>query len=407
MSGHLTIVSCGLGPDDLTARHREAVTRADVLAGGERLLAWFPEFAGERVPVGAHALEVVDRVAAMAADRRVAVLASGDALFFGIARLFVGKVEAAALTVIPNVTAAQAALARLQVPWHAARFFSVHGRSGVLPWRTVLRAPVAVIYCDSTRPPATVARALITAHAASALRPAAVAEHLGGDQERVQRGTLAELANAESGGMSMLILCDADDGTSRIRPELPLGLADEVYEHERGLITHPEVRAIALSKLRLRPGVLWDLGAGTGSVSIEACCLCEGLHAYAVEAKPERCGMIRANAAQAGCADYEVVQNDILAAIPGLPAPDRVFVGGGGNELARIVARAFEVLRPAGALVAAAVLEESRSALAAALPDALHEAVEVSIRRSAPVGGGSLMRPHNPVCLFVFRKAPA
>ena len=159
--GSLTVVSCGLGTDDLTQVHQNAIADAEVLAGGDRLLAWFPGFKGETVSIGAHAIKTAANLISMAQTRHIVVLASGDSLFFGIARLFVGKMAPNHLRILPNVTAAQAALARLALPWHRARFFSVHGRRTALRWRDILRAPIGVVYSDDKRPPSLVAAALV------------------------------------------------------------------------------------------------------------------------------------------------------------------------------------------------------------------------------------------------------
>jgi precorrin-6Y C5,15-methyltransferase (decarboxylating) len=127
----------------------------------------------------------------------------------------------------------------------------------------------------------------------------------------------------------------------------------------------------------------------------------------AVEAKPERCEQIRRNAAQAGCQDYRVVHGDILAVLPSLAAPSRVFIGGGGTQVAAIVEQSWERLLPGGRIVAAAVMEQTRSALVSALAGVERETVEVAIRRAAPLGAGSLMKPENPITLHTFSKADA
>ncbi len=399
---HIVIISCGLGPESLTALQRAAVLSADVLSGGERLLSWFPEFCGERVPIGAHAVDTVTDLVKRAETGTVAVLASGDSLFFGIARLFLHCVPATSLKILPNVTAAQAALSELCIPWEKARFFSVHGRDAVLPWREVLRAPLAVVYCDSRRSPASVAAALIAAHPASAGRAAAVAVALGSSESRVSTSTLGAICTDDAAGMSMLILLSHDSAATI--PVVPLGQSDDCFAHEGGLITHPEVRAVALSKLSLRGGVLWDLGAGSGSVSVEAAGLCPGLRVYAVERKASRCEQIRENATAAGLAEYEVIEGEIIDSIAGLPAPDAVFVGGGGKELAQVVAQGYELLRPGGVLVAAAVLEESQAALHASLPGVEPDICQLSISHSSRLGEGTLMRPQHAIYLFSFRK---
>jgi len=386
----------------LTARHHAAVESADVLAGGDRLLAWFPAFSGRRVAVGAHALETVMELVTLAETQHVTVLASGDALFFGIARLFVGRVPPDSLIILPNVTAAQAGLSRLSLPWHRARFFSVHGRKSTLRWREILRSSVAVVYCDSRRPPPAIASMLAESYPAAAERSAAIVADLGTENEHIQYGTLQSLSSATCSGMSMLILKEAD--ALAMVPPLPLGQADEAFAHENSPITHPEVRAVVLSKLRLRSGVLWDLGAGSGSVSIEASGLCEYLRVFAVEQDAERCRQIERNAVNAGVIRYRVQQGDILTALPNLPSPDSVFVGGGGGDLPAIVEQAYAALKPGGVLVATAVLEESRARLLACLPDRPRQICQVAVTRSDSLGPGTIMRPENGVTIFAFRK---
>lgn len=405
MTGHITIISCGLGSKNLTARHYKIVNNADVLAGGDRLTAWFPNFAGEVISIGAHALETVEHIVKTAKDKNVTILASGDALFFGIARLFLDKVPGDKLTILPNITAAQAALSHLHTPWQSAKFFSVHGRSASLPTLQILRESVAVIYCDSIRTPGNVATELINSYPGCSLRSAAIAAKLGTEEEFIKCSTIKALAESDCRGMSMLILLPIEHKLlQRMTPALSLGVPDEKYEHEANLITHAEVRAVVLSKLQIRPGIMWDLGAGSGSVSVEAAGLCRDIKVYAVEAKKHRCDHIKQNAFKTGCSQYEVTQGDILESIDNLPRPHIIFIGGGGIRIRDIVTKAYQSLLPGGTLVATSVLEETRSALMEVMPKVERCTVELSVRRSVPLGKSKMMKPDNPVCIFTFKK---
>ena len=399
----LTIVGCGMGPADLTPQHHAAVDAADLLVGGPRLLAWFPNFVGETQPIAAHATSTVEGVIQQAATKRITVLASGDALFFGIARLFLGRLPAEQLTILPNVTAAQTAASRLHLPWASLRTVTVHGRTDALPWRTILGAEGSVIYCDHHRTPAVVAGQLVQAWPAVANRPATIVANLGAN-ERIEAGTLGELQASDCGGMSMLVLPPVPPPLRHQLPPLPLGRDDATYAHQRGLITHPEIRAIVLSKLQVGPGVLWDLGAGSGSVSVEAAGLCESLHVEAVEAKAERCDQIRDNATAAGCRHYHVTHGDSLACLPDLPDPRAIFVGGGGAQVEAIVTAAWARLLPGGNLVVAAIMEQTKLALQATLPTVPRDLLEIAVRRATPLGTGTMLKPDNPVSLFIFRK---
>ena len=401
--GHLTIVSCGVSPENLTSRHREAIENADVLAGGRRLLDWFPEFPGEVTEIGRDAADNAAELAIKARDHRVTVLASGDALFFGIARRFVSLLPETDITILPNITAAQAALAQLRIPWESARFLSVHGRPTTIPWGDILRASPAVVYGDSVRTPVLVAKELVAQYPECAEREAAVIEDLGG-ANLVRRATLRKLACSECGGLSMLILFGPGSEGSIDAPSIRFGAMDDTYVHDGRLITHPEIRAVVLSKLRIGPGVLWDLGAGSGSVGIEAGGLCRGVTVYAVEKNGKRCRQIEDNARRAGLADINVVQDDIRQAMPRLPCPQGVFIGGGGQDIADIVTDAFGALRPGGRLVAVAVLLETRRRLDQVLVQHRLEMIEIEVRRLIPVARSAMLKPDNPVSMFVFEK---
>jgi precorrin-6Y C5,15-methyltransferase (decarboxylating) len=242
---------------------------------------------------------------------------------------------------------------------------------------------------------------LLRFHPGSAVRPAAAAENLGMDTERIERGTLESLSKMSCGGLSVLLLLPG--GTA---PGLPLGLPDSSYEHGGRLITHPQARAVALSALRLRPGVLWDLGAGSGSVGIEAAGLCEFICVYAAEKSPERCRQITANAAAEGLASYFLREGDILKVTESFPDPDMVFIGGGGAELPQIVELCKKHLRPDGVIVAASVTLESAAALAPFLkaePEAW-EVVTLSVSVSENLAGSRLMRAENPVSFYIYTK---
>lgn len=403
MNGSIVIVSCGVSPADLTMRQRDEVAHADVLAGGRRLLDWFPEFKGEKTILGAHTGETVAQLVTRSRDARVVVLASGDALFFGIGRLFAERMDPGRLTILPNITAAQAALARLCLAWENARFFSVHGRDNPLPWRAILQAPLAVVYTDPARTPSVVAASLMQHWPAARGRQAAVVADLGSPTERCVTGTLAEIAEVATSGLAMLIVRPDE---SVLTPPLSLGLEDDVYDREADLITHPEIRAVALAKLRLGPGVMWDVGAGSGSVGIEAAGLCEGLAVYAIEKEKSRCAQIRHNAAASGCSAVSVVEGMAPDALATLPAPRSVFVGGGGTNVSVIVKGAFHRLLPGGSLVASAVLLETRARLLDCLQDHRIEMVEIEVRRARALGQGHRLEPGNPVALFVYRKEP-
>ncbi len=182
-----------------------------------------------------------------------------------------------------------------------------------------------------------------------------------------------------------------------------MGLADEEYAHEGGMITSSEVRAVALSKLHVAPGVMWDIGAASGSVGLEAGALCDQLTVYAIEQKENRARHIRQNAARVGVA-AQVINKNALDAMAELPPPRCVFLGGGGAQVGEILTAAFECLCPGGRIVAAAVMQETEAQLTATHPLYRTEIVDVSVHHAKQTRAGTRMVPANPVKLYCFQK---
>jgi precorrin-6Y C5,15-methyltransferase (decarboxylating) len=230
-------------------------------------------------------------------------------------------------------------------------------------------------------PPEAVAKELLATGAGH--RRAVVCTRLGLPDESVTDADLETVAAGSFDPLSVLLLLA---GTPSAK-QLAWGLPDDTYRHRAGMITHAEVRAVALGKLGLPPaGVLWDVGAGSGSVSAECTGLCPGLTVYAVERNPEDCARIAANAPGA-----HLVQGDAPGCLEGLPDPDRAFVGGGGlGVLDAVLAR----LRPGGKVVATfAALDR-----AAAAADRLGSMVQISASRGARLPDGGLrLVAENPV----------
>lgn len=381
----------------------------ELLFGSKRLLAAI----GPGLPPGCECVELGADLAAVLArklaergERRTAVLASGDPLYCGIGGTLRRLAPEAEFHFHPAPTAFQELFARLGEPWEHVQLFSLHGDSAFLPWRSMLRSPLAAIYGDAKRSAQCLAAELIACFPDASSRYAAAGCDLGLPEEAVVRGTLGELAANPAADRSLSVLALLPGGMNAI-PEFPLGLNDENYLHGKNMITHPEVRAIAVAKLRPAPGVLWDLGAGSGSVGLEAAGLCPELELFAVERNPERFAELETNFRREGLKHARAVCGEILDRVAGLPDPDRVFVGGGGRELEAIIGKAFERLKPGGILVATAVLAESVATLCRILPEFRSELLTINLSRGVPLCGQTLFKAENPITLAVFRKEAA
>lgn len=413
--GSLTILSCGLGV--LPPGEEDTVRNAEIMYGAQRLLSLAANMAGKADcrPIAANARIDAQNALRLAQEgRRVVVLASGDALFHGmggvLAKLVAEQAESnpppdqPEIRFVPGVTAFQALFHRLGLAWDEARIFSAH-HAEALPLRAMLATPLAVIYTGSRHSVPQLAARLIAVQPQAALRPALLADSLGMANERLVLDTLTELAHETAGPTAMLLLLPY----AAAPPILPLGLPVDCFEREAGLITAPEVRAVILSRLRLPAwGDLWDIGAGSGSIGLEAAGLCPNLTVTAVERHPGRAGMIRRNAERLGLANHRTVEGgflDVLEAAPALPAPQRIVVGGGGADLEPILNACMEHLVPGGIMVVSAVTLESLHRLYGWRPELRSGLLTVQISEEHPLAGSyHHLEPQRTIHLYCYTK---
>jgi precorrin-6Y C5,15-methyltransferase (decarboxylating) len=404
------VVGLGMSPADLTPRAREIIQAAQVLVGGRRLLDYFPDHQGMKIPLGKEPEGTLRQLPALAETRRVVVLASGDPNFYGVGPLVVRVLGPENVMIHPNLTAVQTACARLKMPWQEATVISLHGRA----WESLAAAmgnpgPL-LIYTDPGHTPGEIAR-FLTARGLIHAR-FCVLEDLGQDTERITWLSLAEAQARDFSPLNMVAVVPEPGEAGYSQPRLHLGLPEEALDHQAGLITKSEVRAVVLAKLALGPGqVFWDVGAGCGSVGLEASLLIPGGRIYAVERDPERAAQIAANRDRFGVPNLEVVCGQAPECLAGLPEPQRVFAGGGGRAVAAIVQEAMRRLAPAGRVVVSAALldtlETVRTLLALAGWEV--EVVQLQVNRSHPLAGGTALKALNPVWLITgfLREEPA
>lgn len=365
-----------------------ALRAADVVVGAPRHLDALPSSIGAtRVHLGPVA-ELVDLVEQRAGrdGARVCVLASGDPGFFGIGRLLVGRFGRG-VHIHPAPSSVALAFARAGLCWDDATVVSCHGRSLDVALATLATSPKVAVLCSPDVPPRAVGAALV-AHGGGE-RDVWVASRLGEPDEQVAHTDLAGLAAGGHDARSVVVLV-APGAAVAPGARLAWGRPVHAYEHRASMITKPEVRAIALSKLELSGATtMWDVGAASGSVAIEACGLAPGLRAWAIERRADDCDRIRANAA--GTA-VTVVEGEAPGCLTDLPDPDRVFVGGGGDDvLDAVCAR----VRPGGVVCATYATLGPADRAAARLGDL----VQVQVNRGRTIGaaGERRLEAENPV----------
>ncbi len=399
----VNVIGMGMSPRDLTAIHLDMIAAADVLVGGKRHLACFPEGTARRIALDRNLPAAVEQIKAVMGSKRVVVLASGDPLYFGIGAYLLKTLGSRHLRIWPNVNAVAAAFARIGRSWHDVVVVSLHGRQNEDQLMHAMQdSHCLAVFTDQRRTPAWLA-GMVAAHGHPQAR-LCVLECMGSDDESV-RWLAPEDAARETFCEPNLVVIETGLAEKSSRPYL--GLPDEQIAHERSLITKSEVRAVALSKLELRPGmVLWDLGAGSGAVAIEGACLVGSGSVWAVEKDTGRIAQIRQNCRQWGAGAVRVIEAELPAGMEDLPAPDRVFIGGGGKALATIITSAASRLNSGGILVVNAVLVGSLHTTVKTMRSAglQTDFTQVQISRSHAMAAGDRMEALNPVWIVRGRK---
>jgi precorrin-6Y C5,15-methyltransferase (decarboxylating) len=397
----LTVVGIGAdGWPGLSGTATAALTAAQVIFGSSRQLALLPDaVGGDRVPWPSPLLAALPGLLDTHRGRRIAVLASGDPMFHGIGATLVRLLGPAAVRVIPHPSSVSLAAARLGWPLPETDVLSLvtapveELHPLVHPGRKIL------ILSAGAETPAAVT-ALLTSRGYGDSTVTVLAQ-LGAATETTITGPAASVDLSEVDPLNVVaVACSA--GLTEPRPLVP-GLPDAVYESD-GQLTKREVRAVTLAVLGPQPGeLLWDIGAGSGSIAIEWMRAHRDCRAVAIESSSERAGRITRNAAALGVPKLRVVEGRAPGALAGLPAPDVVFIGGGVTRDG-VVDAALAALPTGGRLVANAVTLESEAVLAAWYAKLGGDLTRLAVQRAAPVGGFTGWRAMMPVTIWSVTK---
>ncbi len=374
-----------IGGECFGAAARRALAEATVIVGAPRHLAALPaDLPGRPVELRGSLGDLLDRVAVWRdGGEKVCVVASGDPGFFGLGRLARARFGARGVVVHPAPSSVALACARAGVAWDDAVVVSAHGRPLDAAADVIAAYEKVVVLTSPDHPPESVGRLLLAQGGPD--RDVTVASRLGELAEQVWHGDPAGLAAGRFDPLSVVVSTARQAG-----PVWAWGLPEAAYRHRDGLITKAEVRAVALGKLRLpAAGVLWDIGAGSGSVAAESARLAPALRVFAVERQAAAVADLRRNLAGTAATVVPGEAPDILT---GLPDPDRVFIGGGGLG---VLDAALGRLRPGGAAVATYTAIDR----AAAAAERLGHLVQITVSRGVAIGdtGSMRLQAENPV----------
>ena len=398
-------------PGTLPPADQRLVQQAHLVAAPKRLLPALQQWPGcppnMRWIASDDPIALSDALQQLEPDQQAVVLASGDPLWFGIGRILIERLGRDKLRFHPGPSSLQLAFARLGRPWQNAEWISLHGRDPAPLARRLQQRPSALaVLTDPSRGGVADVRSILQSSGLEASYGLWLCEALGHGDERVQKLAPSDAIPSDLNPLHLVVLL-AEPAADPIPDQLPLfGIEDGVYlQHDDrpGLMTKREVRIQLLAELDLpAAGVLWDLGAGTGSVGLEALRLQPQLQLMAVERRSGGSRLIQANARRLGVQPAAVLEGDALSVLEQLPDPDRVLLGGGGRQRTALLKKVITRLKPGGAVVIPLATLEALAELRPLLElaDLQLQISQQQAWRGQPLAEGTRLAPMNPVLIL-------
>ena len=417
----IEVVGIGLdGAVGLTKKVQEIINQATILIGSSRHLGYFESHAARKIILN-NLQQNLDEIAQLIdTDSRIVILTSGDPLFFGLGRLLLEKLPSDKLSFHPHVSSIQLAFNKIKVPWQDAEIISLHGRDRVKELTTALKKGTEKIalLTDRIYHPAAIAKLYLSLDIPVDYS-FFICENLGSDTEKITHFSVeevTELAELEADSFAALNVVILIRESVAKNPEYyqksPLiGIPDGAFCSFRdrpSLITKKEVRTVILGQLALQPNqIVWDIGAGTGSVSIEIARLCPSSQVFAVEKTAIGVSLTTKNCDNFQVSNVSVISGKALEHLEQLPAPNRIFIGGSGGNLSKILTICQQKILPQGIIVIAlATMENCHEALTWIKENNWqYNLLQLQISRSTAVGQFTRLSPLNPVTIITTNKS--
>jgi len=394
------VIGAGIaGHEGFTPHALELINQSELLFGAERLLGLFPTFSGEKFTIDDSSM------AAMVArlqncDCRAVVLASGDPLFFGLGRYLLRNLTGELIEFLPNVTSVQYAFAKIREPWDDSVFISAHGRPVEDVVDRIVANDKAAVLTDEINTPGAIGRELLSRRRGG--YKAYLCENLGTDAEKIRVTDVKGLLELDVARLNVLILLKEyeDDGQQYVPS---FGIPDDEFVSIKKLITKEEVRVVTLAKLKLRHDMcLWDIGAGSGSICIEADHLLPDGRIFAIERNEECRQFIKENLQKFNTRNVVLVEGDAPDCLDELPDPDCAFIGGSGGRLWDILDTVDQRLAVGGRIVLNASTLDTLTAANEYFGNAGYqvEVVTVNIARTRPHSDYKMFEAYDPVYIL-------
>ena len=394
------VIGAGIaGQEGFTPHALELINQSELLFGAERLLGLFPDFSGEKIALNDHNMaEMIDRL--QNCDGRVVVLASGDPLFFGLGRYLLRNLADELIEFLPNVTSVQYAFAKIREPWDDSVFVSVHGRALKDVVDRIVANDKAAILTDEINTPGAIGRELLSRRRGG--YKAYLCENLGTDAEKIRVTDVKGLLELDVARLNVLILLkEYEDADQKYIPTF--GIPDDEFVSIKKLITKEEVRVVTLAKLKLRHDMcLWDIGAGSGSICVEADHLLPDGRIFAIERNQECCQFIKENLQKFNTRNVVLIEGVAPDCLEELPDPDCVFIGGSGGNLWDILDTVDQRLAVGGRIVLNASTLDTLTSANEYFGNAGYqvEVVTINIARTRPHSNYKLFEAYDPVYIL-------
>jgi len=401
----VNIIGIGQGREDLTSNHHKLIHECDILVGGKRQLGLFDYSDKQKVFITGPLKRVIESIKEKMRTHKIVVLASGDPLFYGIGSTLTQHFEKQHLRFHSNISSISAAFAAIKEPWHDAKIISLHGKQKEsFLFESLAKDKKVAFLTDPHMHPQYIAAGMIKA--GLTCFKCCVLENLGDKNlEKIRWfDNLDNLDDQHFFQPNIVILQKSVDDNIDFSHETHIGMDDSLFSHSKGLITKSEVRCVSLSKLKLtnKNHVMWDIGSGSGSISVEASIQIPLGKVFAIEKNPERIDDINHNIKRFNCHNIEVVKTAFPKGIKTLTTPDRILIGGGGENLDKIITVSCQRLAPCGILVVNTVLLQSLETSLRILKklDFDPKIVQIHVSKSKGMPYGDRLEALNPVWII-------
>lgn len=407
------IIGIGQSPDDITIKQDRLIRTADILIGGAKKLKSFKDLNVKKITIKNNLAFIVETILENIDSSSIVVLASGDPLFYGIGSYLIKKIGVERVEIIPNVTSVAKAFSKINEPWQDAQLLSLHGDrseniSIIFESAFRLKTKLFCLLTDKKKDPVWIAQKIIDKKELGFTM--CVLERLDAKDQKITwyKNLLKVKENTFLHPNIVILKKEPGSRDSGKSHQIKIGTDDDKFCCEKGLITKSEIRSIVLSKLNFvsTDHIFWDLGAGSGSVAIEASSIISGGSIFAVEKNIDRISLIKNNISLFNAQNIIVVQTQLPDGIEKLPDPDRIFIGGGGKDLKKITKHAIKKLSINGIIVINTVLIQNLEPVISLMKDMglKPQVLSVQISRSKDMPYGERFEPLNPVWIIYGKK---